>query len=220
MSKLKPLQMDPTLDPWERQPDESITRHAQFCEYRDQGRARTLRKTAASLTKNDRYVRDVAAAFKWRERAEAYDRHLDRLYEQTWVEERRKAAESDAKILNAAIGKLAQRLPSLNASDLSPGDTIRLMDVTMRHRRILFGDPAMTVAVTGPGGDPLTVQVADFASLPPEERRRILGDMAAAVARRVAAVDGHEDDDEDYPAPDDVDQAADAETSALGDGEG
>ncbi|MEV4163141.1 hypothetical protein [Nonomuraea dietziae] len=120
-------------------------------------------------------------AFKWREQAEAYDRH--KLYEQTWVEERRKAAESDAKILNAAIGKLAQRLPSLNAVDLSPGDKIRLMDVTVRHRRIL-------------------------------------GDMAAAVARRVAAVDGHEDDDEDYPAADDVGQAAAAETSALGDGEG
>ncbi|GAA3721412.1 hypothetical protein GCM10022224_103740 [Nonomuraea antimicrobica] len=146
MSKLRPLKLDPNLDPWERQPDESLTRHAQFCTYRDMGRSRSLRKAAESLTKNDRYVRDVAAALRWRERAEAWDRHRDQLYEATWLEERRKAAEADARILGAGIGKIAQRLPTMNPAELSPGDMIRLMDVTMRHRRSLFGDPAGPLA--------------------------------------------------------------------------
>ncbi|MDX3100473.1 hypothetical protein [Nonomuraea angiospora] len=146
MASPPPLVLDPTRDPWERQPDESLTRHAQFCTYRDMGRSRSLRKAAEILTKNDRYVRDVAAAFRWRERAEAWDRHMDQLYEATWVEERRKAAEADARILGAGIGKIAQRLPSINPAELSAGDLIRLMDVTMRHRRTLFGDPAATLA--------------------------------------------------------------------------
>ncbi|MFF3665442.1 hypothetical protein [Microtetraspora malaysiensis] len=197
MSKLKLIQLDPNIDPWERQPGETATRHGQFCAYRDQGRTRTLRKAAQTLTRADAWVRQVAAAFRWRERAEAWDRHRDRLHEAMWLEERRKAAEADAKILGAAIGKIAQRLPSIRADELSPGDMIRLMDVTMRHRRLLFGDPSATVAVTGPGGDPLTVQLAEFADMAPEERRVRLADLAAAVARRVTAVDGSDDDDDD-----------------------
>ncbi|MFI6816134.1 hypothetical protein ACIBG7_27275 [Nonomuraea sp. NPDC050328] len=174
---------------------------AQFTSTPTSARAAHAPETAESLTKNDRYVRDVAVAIKWCERAEAYDRHLDKLYEQAWLEERRKAAEADAKILGAAVGKIAQRLPALRAEDLSAGDLIRLLDVTMRHRRGLFGDPTLTVAVTGPRGDPLIVQLADFANLAPEERRRRLADLVAAMGCRVAAEGGGED--EVYPAGDD-----------------
>jgi hypothetical protein len=175
VSSLPRLKLDNALDPWERQPDEMPLRHAQFCVYRDLGRARTLRKAAERLTKNDRYVRDVAAAFKWRERAEAYDRHLDKLYEASWLEERRKAAEVDAKLLGAAVGKIAQRLQSLDASKLTTGDLIRLIDVAMRHRRLLFGDPATTIIT--PDGTILEKQVRIT------ERQ---GALLAEVIRRVA----------------------------------
>ncbi|MEV5606398.1 hypothetical protein AB0L33_33700 [Streptomyces sp. NPDC052299] len=174
------LTLDPALDPWERQPKESARKYGQFTTYRDLGRARTLAKAA--------------------ERVEAYDRHLDRLYEATWLEERRKAAESDAKILGAAIGKLAQRLGTLRAEELSASDFIRLMDVAMRHRRVLFGDPTETIAVTGQGGNPLAVQLAEFAQMPEEQRRVRLADLAASVNRRLRAVDDSDDDD-DQPAP-------------------
>ncbi|MGC5411619.1 hypothetical protein ACPXCX_49355, partial [Streptomyces sp. DT225] len=186
------LPLDPALDPWERQPKESARKHGQFVTYRDLGRARTLAKAAQSLTLAHGHVRNTAAENRWRERVEAWDRHLDRLYEATWLEERRKAAESDAKILGAAIGKLAQRLGTLRADELSPGDFIRLMDVAMRHRRVLFGDPTETIAVTGQGGNPLAVQLAEFAQMPEEQRRVRLADLAASVNRRLRAVDDSE----------------------------
>lgn len=203
MSTNPPITLAPTLDPWERQPRESARKHGQFVTYRDLGRARTLAKAAENLTLAYGHVKNVAAEYRWRERVEAYDRHLDRLYEATWLEERRRAAETDAKILGAAIGKLAQRLGTLRADDLSPGDFIRLMDVAMRHRRVLFGDPTETIAVTGQGGNPLAVQLAEFAQMPEELRRVRLADLAETVTRRLRAVDGSEDDDE--PAPDEDD---------------
>ncbi|MEU7093009.1 hypothetical protein [Kitasatospora aureofaciens] len=150
-------------------------------------------------------MRNVAAEFRWRERVEAYDRHLDRLYEATWLEERRRAAEADAKILGAAIGKLAQRLGTLRADDLSPGDFIRLMDVAMRHRRVLFGDPTETIAITGQGGNPLAAQIAEFARMPEDQRRAELADLAAAVNRRLRAVDGSDDDADGEDAEEDQD---------------
>ncbi|WP_432001613.1 hypothetical protein [Streptomyces sioyaensis] len=147
-------------------------------------------------------VRKTSAEFRWLERAEAYDRHLDKLYEAMWLEERRKAAEADAKILGAAIGKVAQRLPSLNAQEMSASDVIRLMDVAMRHRRVLFGDPTDTVVVAGQPSSPLAGKLAEFADLPADQRHARLADLAAAVTRRVQAVDGLDDDDDEeaYPA--------------------
>jgi hypothetical protein len=198
-----PITLASTLDPWERQPSESARKHGQLMMYRDLGRARTLAKAAEKLTLAHGHVRNLAAQYRWRERAEAWDRHLDRLYEATWLEERRKAAEADAKILGAAIGKLAQRLGTLRAEDLSPGDFIRLMDVAMRHRRVLFGDPTETIAVTGSGGNPLAVQLAEFAQMPEELRRVRLADLAEAVNRRLRAVDGSDDEDAGPDDPDD-----------------
>ncbi|KPI33284.1 hypothetical protein OV450_1372 [Actinobacteria bacterium OV450] len=192
-----PIALDPSLDPWERQPGESARRHGQFTTYRDLGRARTLVKAAESLTLATGHVRNTASEFRWRQRVEAWDRHLDRLYEATWLEERRRAAEADAKILGAAVGKLAQRLSTLRAEELSPGDFIRLMDVAMRHRRVLFGDPTETIAITGQGGNPLAAQLAAFAQMPEDQRRVELADLAAAVNRRLNAVNGADDEDGD-----------------------
>ncbi|MFE2424664.1 hypothetical protein [Streptomyces hokutonensis] len=197
MTTRPPITLSPELDPWERQPNETPHKHGQFTAYRDLGRTRTLTEAAQRLTLAYGHVRNLAAQYRWRERVEAYDRHLDRQYEAMWLEERRKAAETDAKILGAAIGKLAQRLTTLNAAELSAGDFIRLMDVAMRHRRVLFGDPTETIAVTGEGTNALAHQFAEFAQMPPEQRRARLGELAASVNQRIKAVDGGDDEDEE-----------------------
>jgi hypothetical protein len=192
---LKPVVLSPDLDPWERQPGETMARYNQFCTYRDTGRTRSMRKTGEDLKLNVGYVRQVAAAMRWTDRAEAFDRHRDQQHEAMWLEERRKAAENDARVLGAFVGKIVERLPSLKAAELSPADLIRALDVVMRHRRVLFGDPQMTVAVTGPGGDPLAVQLAEYAGMGAEQRRLAIEDMVATVKRRVEAAAGSDDDD-------------------------
>lgn len=187
--------LDPDLDAWDRQPTETTRRYAQFRAYLDTGRGRTLRKVAETLTRSAGYVRQVAAAYRWVERAEAFDRHRDVLDEKVWLEKRRQAAERDSQLLNAAVGTIARRLGTLQPDDLEPADLIRMLDVVMRHRRGLFGDPGLTVAVTGPGGDPLAVQVAELAAMTPDQRRDAIATLAAAVARRTQAAAGGDDDE-------------------------
>lgn len=182
-------------DPWDRQPDETTHRYKQFRTYLDEGRARTLRKAAETLARHPAYVRAVAAAYRWAERAEDWDKHRDELAEKQWVESRRAAADNDARLLNAAVGKIAQRLTTLQPTDLTPADLVRLLDVTLRQRRALFGDPAMTVAVTGPGGDPLTVQLAELAAMTVDQRRSAIVALTAAVRRRTDAIAGGDDDE-------------------------
>ncbi|MFE6551714.1 hypothetical protein ACFVHS_25390 [Streptomyces sp. NPDC057746] len=196
MSTRPPITLDPHTDPWERQPHETPKKHGQFVTYRDLGRTRTLTEAAQRLTLAYGHVRNLASEYRWRQRVEAYDRHLDDQYQAMWLQERRKAAETDAKILGAAIGKLAQRLTTINAADMTVGDFIRLMDVAMRHRRVLFGDPTETIAVTGEGANPLAQQFAEFAQMSPEQRRTRLADLADSVNQRIRAVDGSNDEEE------------------------
>lgn len=190
------LALSTDLDPWERQPLETTYRYGQFLVYRDAGRARTLRKAAETLTRHPGYVRQVATAYRWSERAEAWDKNRDRLDEAAWLEERRRAAENDGKLLGAAAARLAARLQTLRPEDLSTSDLVRLLDVVMRHRRALYGDPGLTVAVTGPAGDPLAVHVAELSAMTAEQRRAAIAELAASVALRSRASAGGEDDDE------------------------
>lgn len=196
VKELKPLALDPDLDAWERQPGETVKRFAQFAAYRDAGRTRTMRKVAETLALHAGYVRQVAAAMLWVQRAEAFDRNRDELHQVQWLEQRRQAADNDAKLLNSALGKVAQRLQTLDVRELEVPDLIRLMDVAVRHRRALFGDPQLTVAVTGPGGDPLMLQVSEYTQMGAEQRRLAIEDMVAAVRRRTEAAAGVGDDDD------------------------
>ena len=193
--RLPTLTLDPDLDPWERQTHaETPLRFAQFRVYLDDGRKRTLRKVAETLTRHPSYVREVSNAYRWVERAEAWDKYQDARHEATWLEERRKAAQHDATVLSSAIGKVAGRLATLDPADLEVGDLVRLLDVTMRHRRQLFGDPT-NVVVTGPGGAPFAAQLAELAALTVDQRRAAVLDLADEVRRRAEAAAGGDDDE-------------------------
>lgn len=186
--------LDEDTDPWEQQPGETVYRFNQFARYRDMGRARTLRRVAETLNRSPAYVGQVCAAYMWVERAASWDRNRDHLHEQVWLDERRIAAQADAQLLRKSAAVLTQRMASLKAEELEPADLIRLLDVTMRHHRNLFGQE-VTVAVTGPAGGPVQVALADLADLSPEQRRQQLNALAADVIRRSESAAGTADDE-------------------------
>jgi hypothetical protein len=195
--KLPVLDLDPEVDPWERQqPGETPRRFSQFCVYRDAGRGRTLRKAAETLTRHPVYVRAISTAYRWVERAEAWDRHRDAQHDKVWLDARRDAAARDAVLLNSAARTVADRVATLDPAELAPHELIRLLDVVLKHRRALYGDPAATIALTGPGGDPLTVQLADLAGMDTAQRRAATLQLAEVVRRRAAALSGRADDDD------------------------
>ncbi|MFI9418068.1 hypothetical protein [Streptomyces werraensis] len=204
------ITLDPSLDPWERQPGETAKRHGQFLTFRDQGIARSLSATADVLNWTHRTAQVTATRFRWQERVAAWDTHLSRQYAAEMEEERRRAAREDVKVLRIMTGMIGQALPRVQtlAPDMTLAEFTRFVDTTMKWRRTLLGDPTATIAVTGPGGDPLSVQIEEFAALPPEQRRVRLAELAATVARRAQATDGSDDEDdgeETYPL-DDEDQ--------------
>jgi hypothetical protein len=82
----KPL--DPELDPWEQQPNETDEAYGAFFRYRSIPRGdRTLRKVAEELGKSDALMSRWSNAWSWRVRVMAWDRAEDaRRVEEHWEE--------------------------------------------------------------------------------------------------------------------------------------
>jgi len=201
-----PLSLDPARDPWDRQPDETARRYSQFRAYLDLGRTRTLAESSRTLALSAAYVRNLAAAHRWRDRAAAYDRHGDLLADAEWLEERRQAARDDARTLAKAAAIVEAALDAIDPTDIRLPDLIRLLDVVMRQRRALLGNAyatTSTVLVTSTGATAeasFAADLAEFQSLPPEQQRARITDLATSVLRRTRAL-SDEDQEDDQVVP-------------------
>jgi len=186
MAKPQPVRLHPDRDPWERQPGETERAYAQFAMYRDLGRTRTLAQAAELLTRNANYLRTLAAAGLWAERAAAWDREADRLYAETMAAKRRDMADRHAKLATAFLAKVAQRLRTLVPDDLTPFDLVRMADLAAKLERAAYGEPAATVAVVGPSGHAL--EPADFTGMSAAQREARLSELRDEITRRLGAM--------------------------------
>src|SRR5262249_47260322 len=121
---------EPSLAPWEQQVGESVRAFGAFCAYRDLGPQRTLRaaaqkfygRAAASL---ERQADKWSRAFRWLERASAWDRHLDAEVRRVQEEARREMVERHVKEARALQTKALERLRTLRPEELGPADLLR-----------------------------------------------------------------------------------------------
>jgi hypothetical protein len=188
-------QSDGDVLPWERQPGESARAFEAFTLYRDAGPERSQRAVARRLGKSGALIGRWSSAHRWVLRADAWDTEQDRQWRAQMTARRRRAVDRHVRTAELAQSKVAQRLIDLDPAELTVTELTRLLDVTVRIERDALGEP-IRHEVTGAGGDPLTVQVAEFTAMGAEQRRRAIGDIVAAVRRRVDAAAGIDDDDE------------------------
>ncbi|MEU0770679.1 hypothetical protein, partial [Streptomyces albogriseolus] len=184
-------------EPWAQQPGETKKQYAHFLVYMRLGRggARNLTKAAEELTLSYGHVRNLASQNLWDVRADAYWEQKAAEAEADWLAERKQALADDAKILRAATGKIAAELHQLGR--LSEGGFLRLLDITLRQRRVLYGDPTEIISLeTGgkeAGQDVASVVAETFAKLSPENRRAQLIDLGERLRRRQEAAAGGEE---------------------------
>lgn len=157
MQKPKELPgLAPDRDPWERQPAETEKQYAQFQMYLEQGRKRTLAQTAEFLALNAKWVRSVAAAKLWTERAAAWDRAEDQRFFQEMADERRKLVKDEAKIAGAFLSKIIPRLRRITDTDMDrvgPVELGKLVELTMRLMRDAYGVPDKTTTASSVARD-------------------------------------------------------------------
>jgi hypothetical protein len=155
-------------EPWERQAGESARAFGAFCAYRDLGPRRSLRSAAAQY-----YGRSTAAvvrqcntwssAFRWVERADAWDQHLDAQARQAQETARREMAERQAREARALQAKAVQRLQALRPEELGPADVLRYFIEAAKLERLALGEPdaVQRQELTGRGGSPLRFSLED-----------------------------------------------------------
>jgi hypothetical protein len=190
------ITLSPDLDPWDRQPGETPLRYAQFCTYLELGRTRTLTAAAEKLDRNVVSVRQMAGTFHWRDRAFAKDAADDAVVRLALIDERIAAARDDAKILKALRRKIAEYINTVVWEALEPKDFLRLVDIVMRHGRLLFGDAAAILlgGEQSNGDDPWAAEVAQWSEMTPAARMERMKELTRAADARMFAVSGLDDE--------------------------
>jgi chromatin segregation and condensation protein Rec8/ScpA/Scc1 (kleisin family) len=161
---------------WDRLTGESSKAYGHFCLYRDAGKERSLRKLAADAKTPSklRQLQHWSSRWKWVERCQKYDDHLeyqDRLQQE---KERREMRKRHAKIAvlgqNIAVKGLEKLLARVQEDEkaVAPADLTRLFDTSVKVERLSRGEPTEIEKSEHTGS--LDIE-ARYRAMTPEERR-------------------------------------------------
>ena len=156
---------------WDRQPGESSKAYAHFCLYRDMGLTRSIRQMpkVSGCTSVVRQLNRWSSRWRWVERCESYDDHLqlqDRLRKE---KERKDMLTRHGKIAVLGQNLVVKGIEKLLADveqgkrDLSASDASRLLDVAVKIERLSRGEPTEISELGGSDNHPIKVSVEDRA---------------------------------------------------------
>ena len=130
------------FESWERLQGESGAAYAAFCTFRDFGLERNIRKAVDSVEEDEakrekryRVWRNWSTAYRWRERAEEYDRYMEKLKQA----EQRKTIEAQGEVHREITGKMlkvvGKKLDLMNPEDLSQGTVTEWVATAIKAER-------------------------------------------------------------------------------------
>lgn len=125
---------------WDRQTSESSKAFASFCQYRNaHPLQRSVARVGQQLGKSVTLLERWSTRFQWVQRAAAFDREEDRLSQARRVRDIEEMNQRHAEIAATALGKVAERLGSLDANSLRPNELARLLEIASRAERMARG---------------------------------------------------------------------------------
>jgi hypothetical protein len=141
--------MSDTPLPYERQPSESDRAFAAFCCYRDLGPKRSVDEVGKRLYGGHLgrkrgatgRLQEWSSKWHWRERAAAWDAHLDCQTREAQERARKEMGERHAKVAVALQEKAIQRLKAMKPEELTSADLLRYFVEAARLERLARGEP-------------------------------------------------------------------------------
>lgn len=195
MAKLKRVEIAAGRDPLRQQPGESRHRFEVFEQFLQMEKPRKLSVLAQQLGMNPDHVRQMAVQGQWDERIRL-DREAARAaYRAEFEEQAREAARQDRAVLQGMLSRAGRELMSLEGP-LAPDQIFRLLDLALKHRRSLFGDP-LKAGVGEREEAPATqvnVEIKNFTDLPKEGQLQAIEDEVQKTWRWLAAAKNAEDE--------------------------
>ncbi len=158
---------------WERREQESSLNFLAFCEYRDLGVRRTVRRAAAQFyTRHQQeddpeggrsgvaIFKDWAMKHAWTTRAEAYDIWLEAELRANAHQALRDMRERHAAVAQMAVEKAADRLAIAETDEIALGDAIKLLKEAAAIERVARGDADRVTLEGVAGGEPISIAPA------------------------------------------------------------
>jgi hypothetical protein len=133
------LELDPSIDAWDRQPGELPRNHGLFLMYRDMGRIRTVAQLASMSPLKYGSVARIARYGKWVARAGLWDAEQDRIASIRLQDAREEMARKHSKAARALMDKALERLKTLNIDAISPHALVLMLDTAARIERAALG---------------------------------------------------------------------------------
>jgi len=186
------------VNPWDRQPGETARAWEAFTTYRDDGPARSLRRTADRLGKSHSLIEGWSVRWAWVSRCAAWDEDQERARAVELAQARRDATRRHVDLATAALERVATALEDLDPEALAPSDLIRWLDIAVRVERQALGMPdRIDLAATS---NPVHAR-ADLDGLTPEERRDRLMILRREIDARLDPTEDLDDLDRPRAAP-------------------
>ncbi|MGN0489348.1 MAG: hypothetical protein ACI4HO_08815 [Ruminococcus sp.] len=141
---------------WERQPGETVGDYKKFCVYRDMGAGsaditerRSLQKAADVIKCRKKRLEPLSKEFRWVERAEAYDVHLEKIQRQKHEAEIEKMKEGHAKLAQELVKKAALRLLTIPEDEIKAADVVRMFETGVKIERLSRGESTENQRLSG-----------------------------------------------------------------------
>lgn len=145
--------MEAVKNNWERLPEESPKAFERFCQYRDMGSIRSLRKLAFDLQLNVSTLAELSKKYCWQPRIEAFDNFIAKASQHNQVAQirymkRRQIALALRAQKVAAIGlkKLIQEIEA-NKSAIKAEGLSKLLDTSCRLERLNRDEPEQNLEI-------------------------------------------------------------------------
>lgn len=135
--------LNPDINPWERQPGESAAAHKAFVAFRDSD-ARKIGDHGANAYK-------WSAEWHWPYRAYQHDLYLARAEAEEMVRYRRRMNERQRSTARLAQSKIIAWLNALDPSKLTAGEASRWLEVAVKIERLAGGGETERLAVAAQG---------------------------------------------------------------------
>lgn len=180
----KTLELDPSLDPWDKQPGETERNYGLFQVYRDHGRIRSVAQIAGMSSLTYPSMTRIARYNKWAERAGRWDAEQDRITAIRLLDKREEMALKHAAAAQKLMAKALERLESLNPKDISPHALILMMSTAAQIERAALGLESM-----GKGGGGQTVTVAATTSTDNDGKAQMRVEVGVQHERIMATLD-------------------------------
>jgi hypothetical protein len=133
------LELDPSIDAWDRQPGELPRNHGLFLMYRDMGRIRTVAQLASMSPLKYGSIARIARYGKWVARAGLWDAEQDRIAAIRLQDAREEMARKHSAAARKLMDKALERLKTLDVDSISPHALVLMLDTAARIERAALG---------------------------------------------------------------------------------